>query len=247
MLTQIGVDHVRRLQRLHNSLASICNQLSKTGTVSAGSVPHHLNRTKPNAAASSTVLLVVKTAFGALCQITEWRDSFAFDVPSDMHRPDSVAGLGNVWCVFDDGVAEVLRPPLHAYLGKLTLSAEAAARRRFCVLHHLPKTPVYTFADVVDAHSCFTISTSAPYGRRVLRAERTAASPSPNREVYSAFSNSTDLAHITLAASVSIDPLDPVWLMEQVSSWSCFHVSNSSPLNLLPTSSHSTQYLDSTA
>ena len=66
-------------------------------------------------------------------------------------RPDSVPGLGNVWCVFDDGVAVVLRPLLHAYLGKLTLSAKAAAYRRFCVLHHLLKTPVHTFADVVDA------------------------------------------------------------------------------------------------
>ena len=116
-------------------------------------------------------------------------------------RPDSVPGLGNVWCVFDDGVAVVLRPLLHAYLGKLTLSAKAAAYRRFCILHHR-----YIRLLMWLMHSCFTISTSAPYGRRVLRAERTAASPSPSREVYSAFSNSTDLAHIPLAASVSIDP-----------------------------------------
>ena len=48
--------------------------------------PPQLNCTTPNATAISTVLLVAKTAFDALRQITEWRDSFAFDVPSDMQR-----------------------------------------------------------------------------------------------------------------------------------------------------------------
>ena len=44
-----------------------------------------------------------------------------------------------------------------------------------------------------------------------------AVSPSPRMDVYFASNKSTDLAHMILAASVSIEPLEPVWLMSQLS------------------------------
>ena len=74
-------------------------------------------------------------------------------------------------------------------------------------------------------HSCFSTTTCAPYGCREFKADNTAVSPSPRMDTYWASIRSTHLPHIIFAASVSIAPLEPAWLMSQLSLCSCCHCS----------------------